>query len=47
MPGVGHTPMWDEPGLIAKTIGDFAAAASTRPQAPAPAVGDPAAAATA
>ena len=25
MPGVGHTPMWDDPGLIAATIGDFAA----------------------
>ncbi|MEX2193891.1 MAG: alpha/beta fold hydrolase [Thermoleophilaceae bacterium] len=27
-PGIGHTPMWDDPGLIAATIGDFAAAAS-------------------
>lgn len=26
--GIGHTPMWDAPGLIAATIGDFAAAAS-------------------
>ncbi|HMJ34624.1 MAG TPA: alpha/beta hydrolase [Baekduia sp.] len=33
MPGVGHTPMWDDPGLIATTIGDFAsrAAASAAP----------------
>jgi pimeloyl-ACP methyl ester carboxylesterase len=29
-PGIGHTPMWDDPGLIAATIGDFAAAAQTR-----------------
>jgi pimeloyl-ACP methyl ester carboxylesterase len=46
-PGVGHTPMWDDPGLIAATIGDWAAAHASTPQAPAPAVGDPAAAATA
>ena len=46
-PGVGHTPMWDDPGLFATTIGDFAARAATTPQAPAPAAGDPAAAATA
>lgn len=46
-PGIGHTPMWDDPGLIAATIGDFAARAATTPQAPASAVGDPAAAATA
>lgn len=26
--GVGHTPMWDAPSLIASAIGDFAAAAS-------------------
>ena len=25
--GIGHTPMWDAPSLIASTIGDFAAAA--------------------
>jgi pimeloyl-ACP methyl ester carboxylesterase len=30
-PGIGHTPMWDDPGLIASTIGDFAAAAATAP----------------
>jgi pimeloyl-ACP methyl ester carboxylesterase len=29
-PGIGHTPMWDDPGLIAATIGDFAAAAQAR-----------------
>lgn len=29
-PGIGHTPMWDDPGLIASTIGDFAAAAQAR-----------------
>lgn len=28
--GIGHTPMWDAPGLIAATIGDFAAAAAER-----------------
>jgi pimeloyl-ACP methyl ester carboxylesterase len=44
-PGIGHTPMWDDPGLIATTIGDFAARAATTPQAPASAAGDPAAAA--
>jgi pimeloyl-ACP methyl ester carboxylesterase len=39
MPGVGHTPMWDDPGLIAATIGDFAAkAAGTAAPAPAPPV---------
>lgn len=33
-PGIGHTPMWDDPGLIAATIGDFAAAAAgARPAA--------------
>lgn len=46
-PGIGHTPMWDDPGLIATTIGDFAARHATTPQAPAPAAGDPAAAAAA
>ena len=25
--GCGHTPMWDDPALIASTIGDFAASA--------------------
>ena len=43
-PGIGHTPMWDDPGLIATTIGDWASAASTTPQAPARAAGDPEAA---
>ena len=28
-PGIGHTPMWDDPTLIAATIGDFAAAHRT------------------
>ena len=28
MRGLGHTPMWDDPGRIANLIGDFAAAAS-------------------
>ena len=23
LPGLGHTPMWDDPGLIAATIGDW------------------------
>jgi pimeloyl-ACP methyl ester carboxylesterase len=36
-PGLGHTPMWDDPGLIASTIGDFAARAASRPVEPAPA----------
>jgi pimeloyl-ACP methyl ester carboxylesterase len=45
-PGIGHTPMWDDPGLIATTIGDFAERAATTPAAPASAAGDPAAAAT-
>ena len=30
LPGVGHTPMWDDPGLISGLIGDFAAAAEAR-----------------
>lgn len=46
-PGIGHTPMWDDPGLIAATIGDWASAHATTPQAPASAAGDPAAAASA
>ena len=29
--GIGHTPMWDDPGLMAADIGDFAAAAAVRP----------------
>jgi pimeloyl-ACP methyl ester carboxylesterase len=36
-PGLGHTPMWDDPGLIATAIGDFAARAATRTPASAPA----------
>jgi pimeloyl-ACP methyl ester carboxylesterase len=28
MRGVGHTPMWDDPGQVARAIGDFAAAAT-------------------
>jgi len=28
MRGLGHTPMWDDPGRIAKVIGDFAAGAA-------------------
>jgi len=31
--GVGHTPMWDAPGLLAATIAEFAAAAEKRPVA--------------
>jgi pimeloyl-ACP methyl ester carboxylesterase len=30
MKGLGHTPMWDDPGLIAATIGDFAAKVSAQ-----------------
>ncbi|MET0601089.1 MAG: alpha/beta hydrolase [Baekduia sp.] len=39
-PGVGHTPMWDDPGLFAATIGDFvarAASQASRVDVPAPA----------
>lgn len=32
MPGLGHTPMWDDPGQIAAIIGDFAAGASPSAQ---------------
>jgi pimeloyl-ACP methyl ester carboxylesterase len=46
-PGIGHTPMWDDPGLIAATIGDFAAKHAEGATAPAPAAGDPEAAAEA
>ena len=28
--GLGHTPMWDDPGLVARTIGDFSANVSSR-----------------
>ena len=45
-PGLGHTPMWDDPGQIAAAIGDFAAKHASA-TAPAPAAGDPEAAATA
>jgi len=45
-PGIGHTPMWDDPGLIATTIGDWASAHASTPQAPASGAGDPIAAAT-
>jgi pimeloyl-ACP methyl ester carboxylesterase len=45
-PGIGHTPMWDDPGLIATTIGDFAERhAETTPAARTDGAGDPAAAA--
>ncbi len=30
LPGLGHVPMWDDPALLASTIGDFAAAAAAR-----------------
>jgi pimeloyl-ACP methyl ester carboxylesterase len=30
MPGLGHTPMWDDPGQISSLIADFAAAAQAR-----------------
>ena len=32
--GLGHTPMWDDPHLIASTIADFATAASQRTAEP-------------
>jgi pimeloyl-ACP methyl ester carboxylesterase len=34
-PGLGHTPMWDDPTQIAAAIGDFAARASAAATAPA------------
>jgi pimeloyl-ACP methyl ester carboxylesterase len=39
LPGLGHTPMWDDPGLIARLIGDYAAAAQERPVKEAAAAG--------
>ena len=39
LPGLGHTPMWDDPGLIARLIGDYAAAARARPVQEAAATG--------
>jgi pimeloyl-ACP methyl ester carboxylesterase len=33
MPGLGHTPMWDDAGKIAELIADFATAAAARPEA--------------
>jgi pimeloyl-ACP methyl ester carboxylesterase len=36
LPGIGHTPMWDDPGLIARTIADFATAAAERAPGPTP-----------
>jgi len=32
LPGVGHTPMWDDPELVARTILEGSAVPSTRPQ---------------
>jgi len=32
LPGLGHTPMWDDPDVIVATIADFAAAAQARRQ---------------
>jgi pimeloyl-ACP methyl ester carboxylesterase len=32
-PGLGHTPMWDDPALISSTIADWASAASKWPVA--------------
>jgi pimeloyl-ACP methyl ester carboxylesterase len=46
LPGLGHTPMWDDPGLVATTIGDFAARHAAT-SVPASAAGDPEAAAAA
>lgn len=34
-PGVGHTPMWDDPALFATTIADFATRVATKPPVPA------------
>jgi pimeloyl-ACP methyl ester carboxylesterase len=36
LPGLGHTPMWDDAGLIANTIADWAAAAQQRTPAAEP-----------
>ena len=36
LPGLGHTPMWDDSGLIANTIADWAAAAQQRTPAAEP-----------
>jgi pimeloyl-ACP methyl ester carboxylesterase len=36
LPGIGHTPMWDDPGLIARTIADFATAAAQQAPPPTP-----------
>ncbi|MCW3001244.1 MAG: alpha/beta fold hydrolase [Conexibacter sp.] len=35
MPGIGHTPMWDDPALIASAIADFATRAANASAAPA------------
>jgi pimeloyl-ACP methyl ester carboxylesterase len=37
LPGLGHTPMWDDPGQIAGLIADFATAAQARAVEAAPA----------
>jgi pimeloyl-ACP methyl ester carboxylesterase len=42
--GLGHVPMWDDPALLAATIGDFAAAAAVRGNGQAPATRAPSAA---
>ncbi len=34
-PGVGHTPMWDDPGLFATTIADFVTNVATKTPVPA------------
>jgi pimeloyl-ACP methyl ester carboxylesterase len=39
--GLGHTPMWDDAGQVAATIGDFAAAAAARANGHAPAAAAP------
>jgi pimeloyl-ACP methyl ester carboxylesterase len=44
MPGLGHTPMWDDANLIAATIGDFAGAAAARGNGQAAGISTPAAA---
>ena len=36
LPGCGHVPMWDDPELVARTIGDFAARESATLVASAP-----------
>ena len=33
LPGIGHTPMWDDPGVLTKAIVDFTTAVPAEPAA--------------